>query len=536
MRIVIAQLKHETNTFSPVPTDLSRFSRIGDQPPCGADAVKEYRHTGSAIAAMIDLAEQAGADYTVAVAGNAPPSGPVQDAAYEWMVSRICDAVKAGCDAVLLDLHGAMVTERYDDGEGELLRRLRAIAPHIPIAVALDMHTNLSNTMVSNADLLAGYQTYPHVDVYETGLRAAKPVIDWLVSKRSGQQAAVHGGGQPIAYKAWGQVPMLPHVMRQSSLDSPNREIQARCKAIEAEGALAASVFVGFPHADIPIAGMSALVIDPSDQARADRWRDELLAMCWEARASFVYQIEPLDEAISRAKQLAQHAAEGKPVVLLDHYDNCASGGTMDTTAVLAAMIRADLQQAAAFAIFDPEAVQKLMTIGIGAETSLQLGGKLDLRSLKPKFGSMAFYINYPNTYDQMAGRTGYDIMLHSTDVPERLKQNYDSEGCIVLENDEIRQVKPYVRLGLTPILVFPELSPEFLKPGQDTKLKAFFESWITDWESKDINRYIEHYHSDFSAQGKNKAQWKAYKSGLNSRYSSIKIGPEDVRYYQHPK
>ena len=383
MRIVIAQLKHETNTFSPVPTDLSRFSRIGDQPPCGADAVKEYRHTGSAIAAMIDLAEQAGADYTVAVAGNAPPSGPVQDAAYEWMVSRICDAVKAGCDAVLLDLHGAMVTERYDDGEGELLRRLRAIAPHIPIAVALDMHSNLSNTMVSNADLLAGYQTYPHVDVYETGLRAAKPVIDWLVSKRSGQQAAVHGGGQPIACKAWGQVPMLPHVMRQSSLDSPNREIQARCKAIEAEGALAASVFVGFPHADIPIAGMSALVIDPSDQARADRWRDELLAMCWEARASFVYQIEPLDEAISRAKQLAQHAAEGKPVVLLDHYDNCASGGTMDTTAALAAMIRADLQQAAAFAIFDPEAVQKLMTIGIGAETSLQLGGKLDLPSLK---------------------------------------------------------------------------------------------------------------------------------------------------------
>lgn len=156
--------------------------------------------------------------------------------------------------------------------------------------------------------------------------------------------------------------------------------------------------------------------------------------------------------------------------------------------------------------------------------------------SLKPKFGSMAFYINYPNMYDQMAGRTGYDIMLHSTDVPERLKQNYDSEGCIVLENEEIRQVKPYVRLGLTPILVFPELGPEFLKPGQDTKLKTFFESWISDWESKDINRYIAHYHSDFSAQGKNKSQWKAYKSGLNSRYNSINIGPEDVRYYQHPK
>jgi len=156
--------------------------------------------------------------------------------------------------------------------------------------------------------------------------------------------------------------------------------------------------------------------------------------------------------------------------------------------------------------------------------------------SLKPKFGNMAFYIDYPNTYDQMAGRTGYDIMLHATDTPERLKQNYDSEGCIVLENQEIREVKPFIRVGLTPILVFPELSDQYLKPGQDLKLKGFFESWIRDWESKGIESYISHYHSDFSAQGKNKSQWRTYKTGLNSRYSSISIGPEDVRYYRHPK
>ena len=125
MKIVIAQLKHETNTFSPVPTGLARFTRISDEPPCGDAAVREYKNTGSAIAAMIDLAEQAGAEYRVPVAGNAPPSGPVQNEAYEWMVSRICEAVREGCDAVLLDLHGAMVTETYEDGEGELLKRLR---------------------------------------------------------------------------------------------------------------------------------------------------------------------------------------------------------------------------------------------------------------------------------------------------------------------------------------------------------------------------------------------------------------------------
>lgn len=382
MTIVIAQLKHETNTFSPVPTPLSRFTRVGETPPCGEAAIREYRNTGSAIAAMIDLVEEAGMAYQIAVAGNAAPSGPVQTEAYEWMVSRICTAVEAGCDAILLDLHGAMVTERHDDGEAELLRRLRQIAPGVPIAVALDMHCNLSNSMVQAADVLAGYQTYPHVDVYETGVRAAKPIVDWLKAKRH-VDASYQTSGNRLAFKSWGQVPMIPHVMRQSSLDAPNREIQARCRAIESEGALAASVFVGFPHADIPNAGMSALVIDPHDQSRADRWRDELLAMCWQAREAFVYPIEPLDASIARAKAFAASASMGKPVVLLDHYDNCASGGTMDTTAVLAAMIRADLQQAAAFAIFDPQSVQSLMALGIGAETTLALGGKHPLAALK---------------------------------------------------------------------------------------------------------------------------------------------------------
>ena len=156
--------------------------------------------------------------------------------------------------------------------------------------------------------------------------------------------------------------------------------------------------------------------------------------------------------------------------------------------------------------------------------------------SLKPKFGAMAFYLNYPNTYDQMAGRTGFDIMLHATDTPERLKQNYDSEGCIVVENDQIREIAPYVRLGLTPILVFPELSEKYLKPGQDEKLSSFFKDWISAWESRKVENYISFYHSDFSAQGMNRDQWQKYKGNLNSRYSWISVGPEDVRYYSHPK
>jgi microcystin degradation protein MlrC len=189
MKLVIAQMKHETNTFSPVPTPLSRFATGTDVPPEGAAAVAAYKGTGSAIGAFIELAEAAGADYDGAVAGNAWPSGPVHDDAFEHMASRIVAAVAAGCDAVLLDLHGAMVTQTYEDGEGELLRRIRAVAPSVPIGVALDMHTNLYDAIGQHSTVIAGYQTYPHIDVYETGLRAGKAILAML----AGQAKPGHG-------------------------------------------------------------------------------------------------------------------------------------------------------------------------------------------------------------------------------------------------------------------------------------------------------------------------------------------------------
>src|SRR5215470_9670594 len=135
MRLVIAQMKHETNTFSPVPTPLARFARAGSQPLEGPAVRDAFKGTGSAIGAFIDLAEAAGAEAIYPVAGNAAPSAPVENDAYEAMAGRIVAAVAAGCDAVLLDLHGAMVTRAFDDGEGELLGRLRKVAPDIPIGV-----------------------------------------------------------------------------------------------------------------------------------------------------------------------------------------------------------------------------------------------------------------------------------------------------------------------------------------------------------------------------------------------------------------
>jgi murein L,D-transpeptidase YafK len=156
--------------------------------------------------------------------------------------------------------------------------------------------------------------------------------------------------------------------------------------------------------------------------------------------------------------------------------------------------------------------------------------------TLQPKFGSMAFYMNFPNTYDELAGRTGSGVMLHATNDPERLTKNYDSQGCVVVRDDEIKEIYPHIRLGLTPILIFPELTDEYMHPGKDEALKTFFESWVKSWETKDLDDYISHYHTDFSANGMNRDHWKAYKASLNKRYASIEIGPEDVLYYRHPK
>ena len=364
MHIVIAQMKHETNPFSPVPTPIQRFAVGTPLPHEGAAGVQALRGTGSGIGAFIELAEKAGATITLPVAGGAWPSGPVEDKAFEYMAGRICDAVAKGCDAILLDLHGAMVTESYEDGEGELLARVRKLAPNTPIAVALDMHTNLYPAIVENSDVIAGYQTYPHVDVYETGMRAGKALF-----------AMLEGKAKPAM--AWGQRAMLPHVMRQSSLDSPNREIQARCRQMEKEGALCASLFVGFPHADILNAGLSAVVVTDNDPALARRWCDELLDMAWDARAQWVYEVEPLSKSFARAK-----AMDARPVVLLDHYDNAASGGTMDTMAVLAGILEAGLEDVAAFAVYDPAAVVEMQKAGLGARVTLQLGGRLDMPSL----------------------------------------------------------------------------------------------------------------------------------------------------------
>ena len=170
MKVMIARMNHETNTFSPVPTPLEAFGNHG--PTYDEAAYRDNKGMRTAMAAFIDLAERAGAEIVTPVSAGANPSGPVAASAYDELCRRIVAAAR-GVDAILLDLHGAMVAQNSDDGEGDLLERVRAAAPDTPIAVALDLHANVTPKIVANADIVVGFKTYPHVDMYETGARRA---------------------------------------------------------------------------------------------------------------------------------------------------------------------------------------------------------------------------------------------------------------------------------------------------------------------------------------------------------------------------
>jgi microcystin degradation protein MlrC len=363
VRFVVAMMKHETNTFSPVATPLESFGLDG--PLYGQAALDGFRDTNTPFAAFVDIAEAEGAEVVTPIAAEAWPSGPVAANAYRHMSDVIREAVAAGCDALFLDLHGAMVSEATDDGEGTLLRRIRALAPDMPIAVALDLHANMTSAIADNADAIASYRTYPHIDMYETGERVGRILIGAIK-------------GEIKAEMVWGNRPMLPHTLCMRTDIHPMGELVEKARAAEDGELLAATVFGGFPLADFSDAGLSVVTMADGGRDKAEAACEELLDDAWALRADFVYQGKPLAESVAGAKALGGDGL----VVMVDHADNCASGGTQDTMAVVAEVLRQGLDNVAVGAIRDAEAVARMIEAGVGATITLALGGKLDMPSI----------------------------------------------------------------------------------------------------------------------------------------------------------
>ena len=376
MRIVIARMHHETNTFSPVPTPLVAFGTgNGTGPLYGPQALEAARRERVAMGAFVHLAQAWGArrngkshavELVTPLFAMAYPSAPVQAQAYTHMCDAIVAAVAEGCEAIMLDLHGAMVAENSDDGEGDLLERIRAIAPDVPMTVALDLHGNVSEKIVRHADIVVGFKTYPHIDMYETGEHAGRLLFDMIDGKI-----------KPVIGYAHARV--LAQTLAMNTERGAMKEALEGARQRERDpGILACSVFGGFPQADTPDAGMSVVVVADGNQALADRtakWGAEFL---WSRRSEFIFKQQPLAKSIAQAARAKQG-----PVILLDHGDNCMSGGTCDTTDVLKAALAAGLRDILVGPTCDPRAVQQMVRAGVGAQLTLKVGSKLAM----PKIG-----------------------------------------------------------------------------------------------------------------------------------------------------
>jgi len=367
-RFVAALVKHETNTFSPVATPLASFGH-GEGPAFGEAARARFEGTNTPLAAYLDIARRENAEVVTPVAAESWPSSKSSRTTFETLVRPIEDAVSAGCDAVLLDLHGAMVIDDCDDAEGEIVQRLRRIAPEVPIAVTLDYHTNLSHVLVDNATVITGYKTYPHVDMYEAGMLAAGILVGKL-----------DGVIEPVM--AWGWRPLLASIMRHAPEDGPSGDIVHFAKRMEADGTvLAATLFPSFPHADTPYTGVSAVVVGDArhgGREHAQAVCTHMLKMAWDRRDEYVFRPVPLAESVARAKALGL-GNPGAPVLLIDHCDNCGSGGTQDVMDVVAEVLRQELDDVAIAPIRDPAAVATMIDAGAGQRVKLALGGHTDM-------------------------------------------------------------------------------------------------------------------------------------------------------------
>jgi microcystin degradation protein MlrC len=364
-RIAVGGFLHETNTFAPTKASYDDFVHGGGWPSMaqGADIPKVMRHINVGLAGFIEQAETRGWELVPTIACAASPCAHVTKDAYERIVKVLVDGIKAAgtLDAVYLDLHGAMVTEHLDDGEGELLARVRkVIGKDLPLVVSLDLHANVTPEMVEHADALIAYRTYPHVDMADTGRAAAKHL------------ALLLGTKQRFA-KAFRQLPFLIPISWQCTNDQPAKSIYQQLAALESETVPTLSFAPGFPAADFKDCGPSVFAYGTT-QADADAAADKITAIIVSRENDFDGHIYTPDEGVRLAMELAKHAR--KPIVIADTQDNPGAGGDSDTTGMLRALVRNHATRAAIGVIYDPASAKAAHAAGQGATVTLALGGK----------------------------------------------------------------------------------------------------------------------------------------------------------------
>jgi microcystin degradation protein MlrC len=361
MKILIAGFQHETNTFAPTKAGYQSFIQGEGFPPMAhGDDVLKLRDVNVPIGGFIRWAEAQGHELIPVIWAGASASAQVTEDAYERIAGAIIERIQAGgFDAIYLDLHGAMVTEHLDDGEGELLARVRRIVgAQIPLVVSLDLHANVTARMVELADALVAYRTYPHVDMAQTGLRAAH-----LLAQRIAH-------GKPLK-RAMRRVPFLIPVNGMCTLVEPARGMYDALELLEKD-VVSLSFAPGFPASDFDECGPVIWGYAPGQEA-ADKAVDALYARLVREEARWDVPFLLPDDATRQA--IDASLAATKPVVIADTQDNPGVGGDSNTMGMVRALLRHGAREAAVGLIWDEQAAQAAHRAGVGAHIRLALGG-----------------------------------------------------------------------------------------------------------------------------------------------------------------
>lgn len=368
-RVLMAGFRHETNTFSRLPTDLAAFEARALYR--GAEIAEAYQGTQTEMAAFFDACPRHGWTPIPVLAADATPSGKVTRHAFETFTNEILAALdsEGPVDALFLPLHGAMVTEHEEDGEGALLEALRAkTGSALPVAVTLDLHANVTDRMAALADIIVSYRTYPHIDQYAIATEA----LDLLARTLAGEIA-------PRCTVARGTLLDAVDHGRTTAPGPMSEVLESAAKFGAEPGVLSVSINAGFPWADIRDAGPTAVVVGDGEAARPAEIAEALIAEAWDKRHRLTIRTLSVAEAMDAVK--AAGVGVG-PVVLADYADNPGGGGYGDSVDLLGGMIAAGLENAAYANLYDPEAAALCARAGAGAAVALTLGGKLD-----PRFG-----------------------------------------------------------------------------------------------------------------------------------------------------
>jgi microcystin degradation protein MlrC len=372
MRIALGGISHETTTFIDSRTTLADFEH-GFGLYRGQEVVERFRGANMCTGGFLAGAEQYGFEPVPLLWTFAYPGGLIERRTYDTLCreffDRLRDAQKTGpLDGVLLDLHGAMVIEGIDDGDGHFIDSVREVVGRsCPIVVTQDLHGNHTARRVQAADAIVGFDTYPHVDMGERGLEAASIITRILNNE-------IH----PVM--ALRQLPLFWGASRQVTAHPPMNEVLDRVHEVERRpGVISVTVSTGFPWADVPDVGASLIVVTDGDRMLARAAADELGDWIWSNRERWRQTSVSVRDGLAAGERAGRY-----PIILADHSDNTGGGAPGDSTEVLRTFLDLKLDDALVLYMVDLGAVEKAHAAGVGRRLRLSLGGKSDPRQGPP--------------------------------------------------------------------------------------------------------------------------------------------------------